>query len=529
MMQQNRDRNGRPRNTRPYDLNRDVARTSAPSQDHTPRSTGSSRYGYNGEPLSRPPSRSANGSVRSSRADNSIQFPTQPQSQTRRPAQGQGSNTTQYPAGSRPAGSRPKNAKSGGKQRRPANNARSGQNSRKNQNAQNHPNRQNPAGSQNQRLRPAQTAPQQSPARREKRKKRKVTRATLRRRRILRRLTAFAMLLCVIGAGIYLTMTMLFRISSIQVQTPDGKQVTEIAGYSADSILQRMGVQLEENIFSFEPGEKAAVLEQNFPLLGSIKVIRDYPNTVVVQVTEAVPAYAVQNGNKWLVISDKWKILSEESTQPEGLCTLYGGKLQDTAPGQAFCLVEDADAASASGSEVAGSESTADTGDARMEALRTLVSKLEEYGLSQDVTRLEVADTEQLAFLYQDRISVLLGTLNDLDYKLDRARYVLTNADGKGCGPTDTGRLDFSHTSASSTRKIYFAQGEPTLPSGYVVPPKAEEPAPAEDAADSTESTESTESADAADTTEPAADADTGQLPLTHPDRMTANEEENPM
>ena len=514
-MQQNRDRNGRPRNTRPYDLNRDVARTSAPSQNNTPRSTGSSRYGYNGEPLSRPPSRSANGSVRSSRADNSIQFPTQ--SQNRRPAQG--SNTTQHPSGSRP-----KNAKSGGKQRRPANNARSGQNSQKNQNYQN-ANRQHPAGS-GQRLRPAQSAPQQSPARREQRKKRKVTRATLRRRRMLRRLTAFAMLLCVIGAGIYLTMTMLFRINSIQVQTPDGKQVTEIAGYSADSILQRMGVQLEENIFSFEPGEKAAVLEQNFPLLGSIKVIRDYPNTVVVQVTEAVPAYAVQNGSKWLVISDKWKILSEESTQPEGLCTLYGGKLQDTTPGQGFWFVDDADAASASGSEAAESESAVSTETARMEALRTLRSKLEEYGLSQDVTRLEVADTEQIAFLYQDRISVLLGTLNDLDYKLDRARYVLTNADGKGCGPTDTGRLDFSHTSASSTRKIYFAQGEPTLPSGYVVPPKAEEPAPAEDTADSTESTED---ATPTDTTEPAAETDTEQLPLTHPDRMTANEEENPM
>ena len=521
-MQQNRDRNGRPRNTRPYDLNRDVVRTSAPSQEHTPRSTGSSHYGYNGEPLSRPPSRSANGSVRSSRADNSIQFPTQLQAQTRRPAQG--SNTTQYPTGNRPAGSRPKNAKSGGKQRRPANNARSGQSGRKNQNVQNRPNRQHPAGS-SQRLRPVQSAPQ-TPVRREQRKKRKVTRATLRRRRMLRRLTAFAMLLCVIGAGIYLTMTMLFRINSIQVQTPDGKQVTEIAGYSADSILQRMGVQLEENIFSFEPGEKAAVLEQNFPLLGSIKVIRDYPNTVVVQVTEAVPAYAVQNGSKWLVISDKWKILSEESTQPEGLCTLYGGKLQDTTPGQGFWFVEDADAASASGSEAAESESAVSTETARMEALRTLGSKLEEYGLSQDVTRLEVADTEQIAFLYQDRISVLLGTLNDLDYKLDRARYVLTNADGKGCGPTDTGRLDFSHTSASSTRKIYFAQGEPTLPSGYVVPPKAEEPAPAEDAADSTESTEG---ATPTDTTEPAADADTEQLPLTHPDRMTANEEENPM
>lgn len=514
-MQQNRDRNGRPRNTRPYDLNRDVARTSAPSQDHTPRSTGSSRYGYNGEPLSRPPSRSANGSVRSSRADNSIQFPTQ--SQTRRPAQG--SNTTQYPSGSRP-----KNAKSGGKQRRPANNARSGQSSRKNQNAQNHPNRQHPAGS-GQRLRPAQSAPQQSPARREQRKKRKVTRATLRRRRILRRLTAFAMLLCVIGAGIYLTMTMLFRINSIQVQTPDGKQVTEIAGYSADSILQRMGVQLEENIFSFEPGEKAAVLEQNFPLLGSIKVIRDYPNTVVVQVTEAVPAYAVQNGNKWLVISDKWKILSEESTQPEGLCTLYGGKLQDTTPGQGFWFVDDVDAASASGSEAAESESAVSNETARMEALRTLRSKLEEYGLSQDVTRLEVADTEQLAFLYQDRISVLLGTLNDLDYKLDRARYVLTNADGKGCAPTDTGRLDFSHVSAGSTRKIYFAQGEPTLPSGYVVP-EPEEPAQTEEPSADDTTADGAEDAAA----QPAGDtAAAEETPLTDPARMTANETQDPM
>lgn len=519
-MQQNRDRNGRPRNPRPYDLNRDVARTSAPSQDHTPRSTGSSRYGYNGEPLSRPPSRSANGSVRSSRADNSIQFPTQTQSQTRRPAQGQGSNTTQYPSGSRPAGSRPKNAKSGGKQRRPANNARSGQNSRKNQNAQNRPNRQHPAGSQ--------SAPQQSPARREMRKKRKVTRATLRRRRILRRLTAFAMLLCVIGAGIYLTMTMLFRINSIQVQTPDGKQVTEIAGYSADSILQRMGVQLEENIFSFEPGEKAAVLEQNFPLLGSIKVIRDYPNTVVVQVTEATPTYAVQAGSSWLTLSDKFKILSADSAQPDGLCTLYGGEATTAAPGEqlSFAAPEADSTAGTSAASDSSASGAVDETDAKMSALATLQTKLDEYGMLSDVTRIEFADTEQIAFLYQDRISVLLGTLNDLDYKLDRARYVLTNADGKGCGPTDTGRLDFSHTSASSTRKIYFAQGEPTLPSGYVVPPKAEEPAPAEDTADSTDSAEST---DTADTTEPAAETDTEQLPLTHPDRMTANEEENPM
>ena len=62
-----------------------------------------------------------------------------------------------------------------------------------------------------------------------------------------------------------------------------------------------------------------------------------------------------------------------------------------------------------------------------------------------DVTRVECADVEQLAFLYQDRISVLLGTGNELDYKLDYAEYMLLNREGKGCAPTDTGHLDCSH------------------------------------------------------------------------------------
>ncbi len=83
----------------------------------------------------------------------------------------------------------------------------------------------------------------------------------------MRRLTALVMLLCVIGAGVYLTVTMLFKISSIQVQTADGTVVQEAGGYSSDQILQALDVHLEENIFSFDPAAKAAALEKQFPLL----------------------------------------------------------------------------------------------------------------------------------------------------------------------------------------------------------------------------------------------------------------------
>lgn len=120
---------------------------------------------------------------------------------------------------------------------------------------------------------------------------------------------AFVTLLAVIAAGVYLTMTMLFKIGTIQVQTADGTVVQEVGGYSSSQILQALGVQTEENIFSFDPAAKEAELEKQFPLLESIRVVRDYPNTVVVQVTEAVPTYAMQTKSGWLTLSDQFKIL----------------------------------------------------------------------------------------------------------------------------------------------------------------------------------------------------------------------------
>ena len=487
-------------NGRPYGQNRDSLRSSGSSQRTTPPNDGASdtsRYGFNGEPLSRPPARTANGTVRRTRTDNSIEFPTQP-----RPVRDTGS-AARRPAGQRSTAQRPRS--SGGQNRRSA--------ARQQQQGQGY--------NKNQKLRPA---PQRDAQRREGRKKRRLTRAAIRRRRMLRRLATFGLLLCVIGIGMYLTVTMLFRISAIQVQTADGTQVTEIAGYSADSILQTLGVQVEENIFSFDPGAKAAELERQYPLLESIRVVRDYPNTVVVQVTEATPTYAVQADSSWLTLSDKFKILSADPAQPDGLCTLYGGEATTAAPGEqlSFAAPEADSTASTSAASDSSASGVVDEADAKMSALATLQAKLDEYGMRSDVTRIEFADTEQIAFLYQDRISVLLGTLNDLDYKLDRARYMLNNEDGKGCAATDTGRLDFSHVSAGSTRKIYFAQGDPVLPSGYVVPEKVEPETPEETADSSLTDEETPQAAPAADTAqeEPA---------LTDSARMTANEDENPM
>lgn len=423
-------------------------------------------------------------------ADNSIQFPQQTarrpnnQNQSRRQGQQRSQrprqNTTAYPTN----GSRPRNGQRPQSARRPQSGGR---------------------------YRPTE-ANLRSPARREGRKKRRLTRAAVRRRRAIRRLTALALLLCVIGVGVYLTVTMLFKINTLEVAV-DGEVVQEVGGYSSAEILQALGVHAEENIFSFDPAEKAAALEKQFPLLENIRVERDYPNTVVVRTNAATAVYAMQTSSGWLSLSAGLKILDQDSAQPD-LIILCGGEPVSTTPGTQLEF-ETGPSGPSSGSAASDSAASSEAGpptDKRLESLNTLLTALDSSELGADVTRIEFEDPEQMAFLYQGRISVLLGTLNELDYKLRLAKYVLLNEDGKGCSPTDTGMLDLSHLSASSSRKFRFAQGEPTLPSGWTAPEEPAAPAEAEaesqpEEAPGTEpDTEGAEAAPAEDPTAAAAE-----------------------
>lgn len=419
---------------------------------------------------------------RQRRPDNSIEFPQQ----TRRPS----------PNGRQ---SRARTQSDPNRNRPRSKNVRAAPNRTKDQQ------RRPPNG----RMRPTE-ANLRDPRRRERKKRRKLTRAAIRRRRIMRRLTAFALLLCVITAGVYLTVTMLFKITVVEVQTADGAVVQEAGGYSSEQILQALDVHPEENIFSFDPGKKSEELEKDFPMLEFIRVERKYPGTVVVRVTETQAAYAMQVQDGWLSLSGSLKILSKDSAQPTNLPTLYGGEPVSTAPGDQLDFETEAVRGPESGSDSAASSEAAPVpADQRLESLTMLLQSLESHGLLADVTRIEFADPEEMAFLYQNRISVLLGTLNELEYKLKMAEYVLLDQDGKGCASTDTGLLDLSHLSASTTRKFRFAQGEPTLPSGYTVPEQSAAPE-ADSSAEPAAGAEESANADAA-----PADAAADQTPTT--------------
>ena len=73
-----------------------------------------------------------------------------------------------------------------------------------------------------------------------------------------------------------------------------------------------------------------------------------------------------------------------------------------------------------------------------------LLSKAQAQGLG-PISEVDLTNTLELSFLYQDRIRIVLGTTNDLDYKIKWAWEMVTPGQtSDSLGEEERGTLDVS-------------------------------------------------------------------------------------
>ncbi len=298
-----------------------------------------------------------------------------------------------------------------------------------------------------------------------------MTQAAQRRRRTIRNLLAGLLVMVLVVVGVVYSVNLLFRVKNIEIQTPEGETPADTGIYTEAIILERLGISIDDHFFSFSAADAVATLSASLPLLENIEVLRDYPDTVIVRVSPAVETYTIQIADGWLVLSAEFHVMDTVSAKPN-LLQIVGATPSTYVAGQELSFVqtleeswyaqyEDKDATALQA--LVNAESQARS-DAQIETLTTIIEALEEAELLADVTGIEFEGEEGIAFLYQDRIVVLIGTTNSLDYKLSIVQYILWNENGDGCDATDTGVLDVSYQSADGTITTTFAQGDFTFP-----------------------------------------------------------------
>ena len=126
-----------------------------------------------------------------------------------------------------------------------------------------------------------------------------------------------------------------------------------------------------------------------------MEIKRRLPDTVVITATPAVETYTVESAAGWAVLSQSYRCCVWMPRRPRGLCASTARRPIGARAGPAGEIYR--------GGQAVRSCRPCFQGAGR--------------GLG-PISEVDLTNTLELSFLYQDRIRIVLGTANDLDYKI---------------------------------------------------------------------------------------------------------------
>lgn len=250
-----------------------------------------------------------------------------------------------------------------------------------------------------------------------------------------RLLIVLVLLAMVLGTG-FLAESLLLRVTDVRVT---GDQV-----YAEEDVLRICGFKTGDNLLLIPASDREQKLETQLPYIARARITRRIPGTVQIEITAARGVCSLQAGPEWYVIAAGGKVLESRTEPMEGLMQVIGLTPKSARVGEKLEL--DNEEASRAFTE-----------------LVSTIDKLGEdgQGAANEFTKMDLTDLYDIRLWYQDRVECLLGSSNQLDYKVRTGYGNLTNTE-KGIGPEETGVLDLTYL--PTKKRSYFTAGEATVP-----------------------------------------------------------------
>lgn len=274
-----------------------------------------------------------------------------------------------------------------------------------------------------------------------RRNKKPLTPKQARNRRII---IAVAILLTVLVVGAVLSLTVLFKTEKIDIEGDEY--------YYEDQIIAFSNVSLQQNIFLAAIGGTPQEIVKNLPYVEDAKIGFAVPDTVTIKITNALPSYYVKDGDKYLIISSKGRVLDTETEEPENAAELICNDYKNKEVGS-YIEFED---------------------KAVPDILESVANSLKANGLD-NIKAFDVTDTSAITIDYAGRIKINIGVAEDIDYKIKTAAAIITQK----LDPNNTGQIYGTlDVSTSSKNKMSHYKPAETTPA---TEPSTTEPAQSAD------------------------------------------------
>lgn len=236
-------------------------------------------------------------------------------------------------------------------------------------------------------------------------KKKSMTKKQRRLLQIIRRIKLAAILCVVLGVVLYLLSAFVFfKISSIEVVgLPDenGNALSASSFYTDEQIVSASGVNIGDSLVNISKSNIAASIEKILPYIGKVTVKREYPSTLALTVEDSGAYFAVESG-AYILLSKNYKVLDAVPEMPNNCAKIVGMPLLKATPGEAAVFID----------------------DTIKDRIDTLISACDDAGLD-NVTKLDLSNIASVQIVFNNRITVTLGTITKLDEKLETAKKTI--------------------------------------------------------------------------------------------------------
>ena len=243
-----------------------------------------------------------------------------------------------------------------------------------------------------------------------RRNKKPLTSKQIRKKRIIITASIFAAVLVI---GVILSLTVLFKTENIKVEGD--------IYYDEGQIVAFSNVEYGQNIFIGTWNSTPEDIVNNLSYVESAHVGFSIPDTIVITIQNAEPAYAIKDGDSYLIVSSKGRILDVADKKLDGLVDLKCGEIKNKNKGEYIDFGD----------------------DSVSEILHSVKKSFEENGVDK-ITGFDITNLSGIIINYDNRIDINIGLPEDIDYKIKTAFTIIDEKLDPNKTGTVAGTLDVS-------------------------------------------------------------------------------------
>ncbi|MBQ6832524.1 MAG: FtsQ-type POTRA domain-containing protein [Oscillospiraceae bacterium] len=249
------------------------------------------------------------------------------------------------------------------------------------------------------------------------------------RNRFLLRLATVAAVVLALVFG----MSIFFKVDQEKIT------VSGTVKYDPWAVREASGIVDGENLLTLSKGRISDNIMSKLPYIRDVRIGRELPDTVHIQVTELEVVYAVEDsaGEWWLISADGRIVEQCAAASAEDYTKILGVQLSAPEVGSQAAAYEPVQEPDEDGETV---PVTVYAGE-RLQAALQIMQNMEKVGMMGVITSLDVTELEDIQMWYGTRFQMLLGDSKDLYRKVDALKQAVDQMD-----TYDAGTLDASFT-----------------------------------------------------------------------------------